>query len=142
MYEIEKKQLSAKEVKKNLRETEKSLDLQIPEELKDFLCRTNGGECTFNDVTVKFWGSEELIGYNQSFESKSCIPGVLLFGTDTEGYLFGVDVKEETAKYLVANAGNISADSISTLDTTLSGMMKRIVSGALADLPELCAVNN
>lgn len=77
-----------------LREAEQMLGVALPEDYKDFLRASNGGEGGVGAASyVMLWGVEELAHLNQAYEVELGAPGFLAFGSNGGGEAFGFDTR-------------------------------------------------
>lgn len=69
---------------------ERSLRKSLPDDFREFLQVSNGGEGSIGENYVMLWTTEELGEYNESYQVSEYAPGLLLFGSDGggEGYAF------------------------------------------------------
>lgn len=69
---------------------ERSLGKSLPDDFRQFLYVTNGGEGSIGENYVMLWNTGELGEYNESYQVNVYASGLLLFGSDGggEGYAF------------------------------------------------------
>lgn len=69
---------------------ERNLGRSLPNDFREFLRVSNGGEGSIGENYVMLWNTEELGEYNGSYQVNEYAPGLLLFGSDGggEGYAF------------------------------------------------------
>jgi len=75
-------------------EWEKSLGVKLPEDYKELLRLTNGGEGFIGTNSyVVLWRIEELASMNRSYNVRQYAPGLILFGTNGGGEAYGFDTR-------------------------------------------------
>lgn len=72
---------------------ERALKKSLPDDFREFLLLTNGGEGMIGENYVMLWSADELAEYNASYQVNEYAPGLLLFGSDGGGEAFAFDTR-------------------------------------------------
>lgn len=72
---------------------ERSLGKSLPDDFREFLQVTNGGEGSIGENYVMLWTAAELGKYNVSYQVADYAPGLLLFGSDGGGESYAFDTR-------------------------------------------------
>jgi len=75
-------------------ESERDLELKLPDDYLAFLKTSNGGEGFVGNNYVMLWKIDELSSMNRSYETEVNAPGLLLFGSNGGGEAYGFDTRE------------------------------------------------
>jgi SMI1 / KNR4 family (SUKH-1) len=77
-----------------IRVAENESNSTFPDEYRDFLLFTNGGEGFVGSGSyAALWRAEEVCSFNKEYEVSKYAPGLLLFGTNGGGECFGFDYR-------------------------------------------------
>jgi hypothetical protein len=71
-----------------------ALSIEIPDDYKEFLHASNGGEGFLGRNYVRLWKVEELKLMNVGYEVTQFAPNLFLFGTNGGGEAFAFDTRE------------------------------------------------
>ena len=74
-------------------ETERQLDVRLPDDYREFLEFSNGAEGFIGDNYLDLWRVEDLPVRNKHYEVHRYAPGLFIFGSDGGGEAFGFDVR-------------------------------------------------
>ena len=81
----------------NIREAENKLAIQFPDDYRNFMQKTNGGEGFIGSNSyIVLWSVDELMSMNKMYEVQAFAPGLLLFGSDGGGEAYGFDVRSSS----------------------------------------------
>jgi hypothetical protein len=82
-------------------ECEKHFGLKFPDDYRDFMKYSNGGEGFFGPNSyLRLWKIEELSLMNDGYETANYLPNALLFGTDGGEEAFGFDLRTSQTKII------------------------------------------
>jgi SMI1 / KNR4 family (SUKH-1) len=77
-----------------LESVERHFGCVFPEQYKAFMSQRDGGEGFIGKRYLVLWRVEELIEFNQGYESNEYAPGLLLFGSNGGGEAFAFDLRD------------------------------------------------
>lgn len=89
---------------------EHSLNWSMPEDYREFLEFSSGGEGMIGDYYVMFWTAEELAQYNQAYQVNQYAPGLVLFGSDGGGEGFAFDARTAPSPVVILPFVGMSLD--------------------------------
>lgn len=76
---------------------EEASNIKLPDEYKDFLKLTNGGEGFIGENSyVMLWAVEELIELNESYEVNDYAPGLFVFGSNGGGEAYAFNTRSNS----------------------------------------------
>jgi cell wall assembly regulator SMI1 len=70
-----------------------ALNLELPEDYRQFLRASNGGEGFLGPNYVMLWKAEQLDALNMGYNVACSAPGLLLFGSDGGGEAYAFDTR-------------------------------------------------
>jgi hypothetical protein len=68
----------------------------FPEEYREFLLWSNGGECVFVNGMVSMWSAEELAELNHGYRIQQNIPRLVAIGSDGGSTCYALDYADST----------------------------------------------
>lgn len=80
-------------IEKDISKAERILNISFPEDFRDFLMESNGGEGSIGENYVMLWNTDELGEYNNSYQVDEYAKGLVLFGSDGGGEAFAFDMR-------------------------------------------------
>jgi len=84
-----------------IEDCERALGTKLPEDYRDFLNFSNGGEGFIGSGSYcALYQVEDLPSRNEGYEVKTQAPGFLLIGSDGGGEAFGFDMRSERCVYV------------------------------------------
>jgi len=110
-----------------LMEAERQLGVRLPLEYTEFLKKTDGGEGFIGSTAyVILWPLSELGVMNQAYEIQKYVPGLLIFGSDGGGEMFGFDTRSSQWAIVRVPFVGMTWDLAQTLGTTFNEFLERL----------------
>jgi hypothetical protein len=112
--------------------TEKLLGVSFPEDYKEFLRWSNGGEGSFGDYALFLWSTDDLICDNDDYEIPQWLPGVIGIGSDGGGNAYILDFRKspEFPRLAVVPMGALSDECVEPLgDSFREGLLRMLLEG-------------
>ncbi len=81
----------------SIAEAQLQIGHHFPSDYIEFLNRSNGAKGWVGESFLVLWSVEELVQYNAATQVNHFAPGLLLFGGDGGGEVYGFDMRAETA---------------------------------------------
>lgn len=118
----------------NVESVETELNLEFPQEYIDVLLYSNGftgqiGEEGWFDL----WKIEDLVENNNAYDFPTQLPGILIIGSNQGEFNYGIDLREDTHRYIMVDPISMKNDFFfggSTFEELLTligkGDLKRI----------------
>ncbi len=78
-------------------EAEVQIGRKLPRDYVEFLFQSNGAEGFVGKSYLVLWRIEDLARNNEAIQVNDFTPGLLLFGGDGGGEVYGFDMREEIA---------------------------------------------
>lgn len=79
-----------------IQECEQKLGVVLPDEYKQFLQHTNGGEGPIGrESYLQLWRIDDVAAWNADYQVNEFAPGIVLFGSDGGGTAFAFDYRAQ-----------------------------------------------
>ncbi len=84
----------------SIKKVEELLSINFPQEYRDFLLNSNGGEGAIGQSYLVLWKIEDLIELNDVYSVEEFAPGLLIIGSDGGDTAFGIDNRSELKQFV------------------------------------------
>lgn len=106
---------------------EKTSNIKLSNEYKNFLKLTNGGEGFIGENSyVMFWAVEELIELNESYEVNDYAPGLFVFGSNGGGEAYAFDTRSSSMNIVQIPFVGMDIDLIQQMATTFNEFIENL----------------
>lgn len=106
-----------------IKEIEKTLKIDFPDDYKSFLLWSDGGEGEIGDNYVSVWKVEDIVQLNKDYQIQSYLSDKYLgIGTDGGGTVFGFNLSNNKAIFKCP-LGDLESSSIKTLAPTFESFI-------------------
>jgi hypothetical protein len=76
---------------RSLREIETHFGFALPKDYRAFLCSINGGEGFIGQSYVVLWKAEDVVAFNEDYETSHFSDGVMVIGSNGASEAFAYD---------------------------------------------------
>jgi hypothetical protein len=95
-------------------EVESKIGKSLPDDYKNFLLISNGGEGEVGEEGyVQLWQVEEILELNQSYGFDKHAPGLLIIGSNGGGFNYGIDLRKDETMYIMIDPVSMTKDIFS-----------------------------
>jgi hypothetical protein len=110
-----------------LAEAERRLGVRIAVEYTEFLKKTDGGEGFIGKTAyVILWPLSEFAVMNQAYEIQKYVPGLLIFGSDGSGEMFGFDTRSSQWAVVQVPFVGMTWDLARAMGATFNEFLERL----------------
>ena len=78
----------------DLDEAERRLDIRLPQDYREVMRRSDGGEAEFGESWIRLWCVTDLVEHNEGYEAEALAPGFTFFGSDGGGEAYAWDWRQ------------------------------------------------
>lgn len=103
---------------------ESEIGIMLPDDYRDFLQCSNGGEGFVGSHYIILWKIEELVEFNNEYEVNKYAPDFFLFASDGAGEAFAFK-KNDKFIYIIPFIG-MSCDSALIVSDSFSNFLKKL----------------
>lgn len=112
------KRVSATEAQ--LQQLEREAGVRLPEDYRQFLLWSNGGEGQLRFSYLSLWPVEELLQLNADYGVKHYLPGIFIIGSDSGSKAYGLDYRHNASAPSLISVpfGDLDPSSVTVLGTS------------------------
>ncbi|AAN48696.1 SMI1/KNR4 family protein [Leptospira interrogans] len=100
-----------------IQKIESIFKVTFPEDYKQILLWSNGGEGKVGNRYLSLWKIEELVQFNEDYQIKKYIPEIVSIGTDGGEFCYAFDYRNNSniPNFIEVPLGDLDSNSIVTL---------------------------
>jgi cell wall assembly regulator SMI1 len=104
----------------DIRRIETDFDVKLPDDYKEFLLWSNGGEGQIGGLYLSIWPIERLRELNEGYAINHYLPGILGIGSDGGGKCYGLDYRDNAVapRFVQVPFGDLDFESLTVLGRT------------------------
>lgn len=101
-------------------------NLCLPDDLLSVYSELNGGEGFVGEQYFILWKAEELIPFNEDYETGKYAPGIFLFGSNGGGEGFGFDTRSKPYKVVEIPFIGMDLEYATTVAESFTHMLNKM----------------
>jgi SMI1/KNR4 family protein SUKH-1 len=110
-----------------IEKVEEELGIVLPSDYIAFIETSNGGEGWVGNPYLRLWPVEEIQLMNESLHAAEYAPGVVFFGGDGGGMLYGIDNRLDPPAFIEVDSVSIGIDEDTKVHrTTFTGFLQTL----------------
>ncbi|MDQ2730294.1 MAG: SMI1/KNR4 family protein [Armatimonadota bacterium] len=112
-----------------VRNLEESIGFPLPEDYREFLQWSNGGEGEIGEKYVKLWSSDDIVQRNGGYMIPYYMPGFIGIGTDggSRCYAFDFRTYAGSRTFIEVDLGGLSLDTFIVIGASFRTGIERLL---------------